>query len=130
MPESPALAVALAALLTTVVPAEKKTITAAEARTHLGEDVTVCGRVVSVRKANAPRAGASWQIYLDQDTPPVFALIASANLVDNPFFVTADSRFSGKDVCADGKVMEHSGLAYIRLTQPRQIRVVKDKPNP
>lgn len=129
MPESIPLAVALAALLTTVAPAEKKTITAAEARTHMGQEVTICGRVVSVRKANAPRAGASWQIFMDQEAPPIFALIASANAVDNPFFLTADSRFSGKDVCADGKVMEHGGLAYIRLTQPRQIRVVKDKPH-
>lgn len=129
MPGSIALALALTTSLTPLVPAEKKTITASEARTHLGQDVTICGRVVSVRKANAPRAGASWQIYIDQDTPPAFALIASANAVDNPFFLTADSRFSGKDVCADGKVMEHGGLAYIRLTQPRQIRVVKDKPH-
>jgi hypothetical protein len=129
MPESIPLAVALAVLLS-LVPAEKKTITAAEARAHMGQDVTICGKVVSVRKVTAPRAGSSWQIYLEQEAPPIFALIASANQFDNPFFLTADSRFSGKDVCADGKVMEHNGLAYMRLTQPRQIRVVKDKPNP
>ena len=47
--------------------------------------------------------------------------------LDNPYFVSADSRFSGKDICAEGKLFEHSGLVYIRLTAPGQIRIVKNK---
>lgn len=107
---------------------DKDPITAAEARAHLGENVRVCGKVVSVRMAVAPRAGKTWQIYLDQETPPLLALIANASNIDNPYFATADSRLSGKDVCAEGKVLEHSGLVYIRLTSPGQIRIVKNKP--
>ena len=127
MPGTIALALALTAWLATLVPLEKKTITAAEARAHIGEDVKVCGKVVSIRKAVAAKVGATWQIYIDQVTPPLLALIASASTVDNPYFVSADSRFSGKDICAEGKLFDHSGLVYIRLTAPGQIRIIKNK---
>jgi hypothetical protein len=127
MPGTIALALALTASLATPVPLEKKTITAAEARAHIGEDVSVCGKVVLVRKAVAAKVGATWQIYIDQVTPPLLALIASASTVDNPYFVSADSRFSDKDICAQGKLFDHNGLVYIRLTAPGQIRIIKNK---
>jgi len=127
MPGTIALALALTAWLATPVPLDKKTITAAEARAHIGEVVSVCGKVVLVRRAVAAKAGATWQIYIDQVTPPLLALIASASTVDNPYFVSADSRFSGKDICAEGKLFDHSGLVYIRLTAPGQIRIIKNK---
>ena len=118
---------ALLVFFTSAVATEKKTITAAEARAHLGEVVSVCGKVVLIRRASVPRAGMTWQIYIDQTTPPVLALIASANTIDNPYFVNSDTRFSGKNVCAEGKILDSNGLTYIRLTEPRQIRIVKDK---
>jgi len=127
MPGTIALALALTAWLATPVPLDKKTITAAEARAHIGEDVRVCGKVVLVRKAVAAKVRATWQIYIDQVTPPLLALIASASTVDNPYFVSADSRFSGKDICAEGKLFDHNGLVYIRLNAPGQIRIIKNK---
>ncbi len=122
-----ALALALTTWLSAPFPLDKKTITAAEARAHIGQDVSVCGKVVLVRKAVAAKVGATWQIYIDQVTPPLLALIANASTIDNPYFVSADSRFSGKDVCAEGKVFDHNGLVYIRLSAPGQIRIVKNK---
>jgi hypothetical protein len=127
MPRSISLVLALTAGLVTPLSPAKKTISASEAKANIGQDVTVCGKVVKVRKVTAPRAGSTWQMAVDQEAPPVLTLIANANNFDNPFFITADARFSGKDVCADGKVMDHNGLIYIRLTEPRQIRIVKDK---
>ena len=127
MPATFPLALALTTWLSTPIPPDKKTITAAEARAHIGQDVIACGKVVAVRKAFAPRAGATWQIYIDQVTPPLLALIANASPLDNAYFVSADSRFSGKDVCAQGKVFDHNGLVYIRLSAPGQIRIVKNK---
>jgi DNA/RNA endonuclease YhcR with UshA esterase domain len=127
MPTSICLVLALTTWLTAPVPSEKKTITAAEARAHLGESVTICGKVVSIQKATAARAGKTWQMHIDQTAPPIFTLIANASTFDNPFFSNADARFSGKDVCVEGQVKEHNGMVYIRLTEPRQIRIVKDK---
>lgn len=121
------LALALTTWLSAPVSLDKDPITAAEARAHLGENVKVCGKVVAVRMSVAARAGKTWQIYIDQETPALLALIANASNIDNPYFASADSRFSGKDVCAEGKVLEHGGLVYIRLTSPGQIRVVKNK---
>ena len=127
MPAIIPLALALTTWLSVSLPLDKQTITAAEARAHIGQDVRVCGKVVAVRKAVAAKVGATWQIYIDQERPPLLALIANASPLDNPYFVSADSRFSGKDVCAEGKVFDHSGLVYIRLTAPGQIRIVKNK---
>jgi hypothetical protein len=127
MPGTIALTLALTAGLAMPVPLDKKTITATEARAHIGEVVSVCGKVVLVRRAVAPKVGATWQIYIDQVTPPLLALIANASTIDNPYFVSADSRFSDKDICAEGKLFDHNGLVYIRLTAPAQIRVIKNK---
>ena len=80
------LALALATWLSAPFPLEKQTITAAEARAHVGQDVRVCGKVVLVRKAVAAKVGATWQIYLDQVSPPLLALIANASTIDNPYF--------------------------------------------
>jgi hypothetical protein len=121
------LALALVTWLSAPPPLDKQTITAAEARGHIGRDVRVCGKVVAVRRAVAAKAGATWQIYIDQETPPLLALIANASPLDNPYFVSADSRFSGKEVCAEGKLFDHNDLVYIRLTAPGQIRIVKNK---
>ena len=121
------IALALATSLSSPVSLDKDPITAADARAHLGENVKVCGKVVAVRMSVAARAGKTWQIYIDQETPPLLALICNASNIDNPYFASADSRFSGKDVCAEGKLLEHSGLVYIRLTAPGQIRIIKNK---
>ena len=127
MPATLPLALALTTWLSAPFPPDKQTITAAEARAHIGQDVRVCGKVVLVRRSVAAKVGATWQIYIDQVTPPLLALIANASTADNPYFVSADSRFSGKDVCAEGKLLDHNGLVYIRLSAPGQIRIVKDK---
>jgi len=127
MPATVSFAIALVLALAAPASPDKDPITAADARAHIGQEVRVCGKVVAVRKAVAARAGKTWQIYIDQETPPLLALIANASELDNPYFASADSRFSGKDICAEGKLLEHSGLVYIRLTAPGQIRIIKNK---
>lgn len=126
MPWSVPLVLAFTAWLMPVPP-EKVKIAAADAKAHVGQDVTVCGKVVLVRKVAQPRVGFTWQMLVDQVSPPVFTLIANASTADNPYFVSSDACFSGKDVCASGKVFDHNGLIYIRLTAPSQIQIVKEK---
>jgi len=60
MPATLLLALALTTWLSAPFPLDKQTITAAEARAHIGQDVRVCGKVVLVRRAVAAKVGATW----------------------------------------------------------------------
>lgn len=103
--------------------AEKKTVTAAEARDHIGQDVTVCGKVVQIQKGIS-RSGRSWLLHVDKPAPPIFTVIMNGSTIDNPFF-DADRRYPGKDVCVTGHVRERNGMVHMLLTAPTQIRIVK-----
>lgn len=104
---------------------EKKIITAAEARTHVGENVTVCGKVVRIQKGFS-RSGRDWHLQFDEATPPSFTAIVTGNRIDNPGFIDADKRYADKDVCVDGLIRERNGMVYA-MPSPSQIRIVKDK---
>ena len=103
--------------------AEKKTVTAAEARANIGQDVTVCGKVVQIQKGIS-RSGRSWLLHIDKPAPPIFTVIMNGSTVDNPFF-DADRRYVNKDICVTGHVRENNGLVHMLLTAPTHIRIVK-----
>lgn len=114
-----------ASLAAPAAPSDKKVITAAEAKDHIGREVTVCGKVVAVQKSGS-RGRTSWLLHIDKTPPPVFTVIANAAAIDNPFF-DADKRYANKDVCVSGYVRDHDGLVHMLLTAPPQIKIVKAK---
>lgn len=103
--------------------AEKKTITAAEARDHVGQNVTVCGKVAQIQKGLS-RAGRNWLLHIDKPAPPIFTVIMNGNTFDNPFS-DADRRFAGKEVCVTGHVRDRDGAVHMLVSAPPQIRIVK-----
>jgi DNA/RNA endonuclease YhcR with UshA esterase domain len=119
-----ALVIALAfAVAPSPAASEKKTITAAEAKDHIGQDVTVCGKVVTVDKFFS-RTGRQYRLHIDQSAPPLFSVVVSGSSTDNPF-IGADRRYADKDVCVTGHVQDYRGMVHMRLTAPSQIRIVK-----
>jgi hypothetical protein len=118
--------VALVVWLIAPAPPEKKTITPAEARTHIGHNATVCGKIVSVQKGFSP-SGRAWHLQFDLATPPIFTVIVGGNTIDNPAFIDADKRYANKDVCVEGLILERNGMVYTAPTTPGRIRIVKDK---
>lgn len=103
--------------------AEQKTVTAAEAKDHIGRDVTVCGKVVQIQKGIS-RAGRNWLLYFDKPAPPIFTVIVNGNTFDNPFF-DADRRYPNTDVCVTGHVRDRDGMVHMLVTAPSKIRIVK-----
>jgi hypothetical protein len=122
------VALIVAASVPAAAASDKKTITAAEARDNIGQDVTVCGKVVAVQKAFS-RSGGSWLLRIDEAAPPVFTVMMPGNTLDNPAFLDADRLFADKDICATGRVRDYNGMVHIQLTAPAQIKIVKRPAN-
>ena len=78
------------------VPAEQ-TITAAEAKHHIGERATVCGKVVSTRYAESSRGSPTF-LNLDQPYPNrVFTLLIWGD--DRSKFGDPETAYRGKRIC-------------------------------
>ena len=105
-----------------VVPATA--ISAVEAGAHIGETLTVCGRVASARYVYWTRGQPTF-LNLDQAFPnQVFTVVIYS--LDRPKFgMPPEERFLGKPVCVTGLIEEEEGLPQIVVTQPAQIEILR-----
>jgi hypothetical protein len=121
------LAMALAFGLATVsVVAQQAgtTITAAEAKNHVGETVTVCGKVMSPKFASSTK-GQPTYLNLDKPHPgAIFTVVIFGS--DRPKFGEPEVAFKDTTICVTGKVQEYRGTPEIIASDPKQI-VVKGK---
>jgi len=111
-------------LLALPAAAEDKSITAAEARNHVKQQVTVCGKVVAVEQ-RVSRNGRRWLLRIDQAAPPVFTILLGGETIGNPVFSDADRRYADKDICVTGLVRDYNGMIHMQPNAPGQIRIVK-----
>ena len=80
-------------------------IGAADAKNHLGETATVCGKVVDTKVAKYGIAGHGKPVTFDLDQPepnPVFYFVAFGSKAGGPEEVVA--AYQGKSVCVTGKI--------------------------
>ena len=80
-------------------------ITAAEAKNHLGETTSVCGKVVDTKVSKYGIAGHGKPVSFDLDQPepnPVFYFVAFGVPGDGPSEATA--AYNEKRVCVTGKI--------------------------
>ena len=110
----------LAALIQTG-PASAQTITAAEAKNHIGETATVCGKVVSAHYAASSRSRPTF-LNLDEPYPrQVFTIVIWGS--DRAKFSKPEETYQGKYACATGKITEYRGVPQVVATEPAQIKV-------
>jgi len=95
--------------------------TAVEAKNHVGEQGTVCGKVVSIRYA-ATTHGKQTFLNLDKPYPnPAFtALIWGDN---REKFGNPEEKCGDKQICVTGKVTEYRGAPEIVVSEPQSIEV-------
>jgi DNA/RNA endonuclease YhcR with UshA esterase domain len=99
----------------------QKTLTAAEAKAHIGEQVTVCGKVVSTRWAESSRGSPTF-LNFDQPYPDqVFTLVIWGN--DRSKFDNPETTYRGKRICVTGKVSSFKGVPEVIASDPSQIKV-------
>jgi DNA/RNA endonuclease YhcR with UshA esterase domain len=99
----------------------QKTLTAAEAKDHIGEKATVCGNVVSTRYATRSRGNPTF-INLDKPYPDqVFTVLIWGS--DRPKFGEPEQAYQHKRICVTGKISDYKGVPEIVANEPSQIRV-------
>lgn len=100
-------------------------ISALEASAHIGETLTVCGRVASARYVYWTRGQPTF-LNLDQPYPnQVFTVVIWS--LDRPKFgIPPEERFQGKPICVTGHIEEVEGLPRIEVNEPAQIEILKE----
>jgi hypothetical protein len=82
-----------------------KKLTAIEAKGHIGEQATVCGKVASARYAAATRGKPTF-LNLDKPYPnQVFTVVIWGE--NREKFVTPEEKYRDKQVCVSGKITEY-----------------------
>ena len=123
------LVLCLAGILPAAVGQTKasKKITAAEAKDHVNESVTVCGKAVDSKISRYAIAdlGKPVSINLDQPEPsPVFYFVTFGSDPRKPAEVAA--KYIGKSVCVTGTVSEGGGAPFIMAKEASQIKLAAD----
>lgn len=117
------LAFALLLSLFAVLPIQSQTkrITAAEAKDHIGEGATVCGRVASTRYADRTKGQPTF-LNLDAAYPnQIFTIVIWGS--DRSKFGEPETKYRDKRVCATGMIKSYRGTPEIEAHDPSDIEV-------
>jgi hypothetical protein len=99
--------------------AQTTKITAADAKDHVGEVRTVCGKVVSTHFAVKSK-GQPMFLNLDEPYPKeTFTILIWGS--DRAKFGTPETKYKDARVCVTGKITSYRGTAEIVATEPSQI---------
>jgi hypothetical protein len=99
--------------------AQKTHLTAQEAKTHIGETQTICGKVVSARYA-AGSKGQPTFLNLDEPYPKeIFTILIWGD--DRAKFGAPETEYRDGNVCVTGKITSYRGTPEIVATEPSQI---------
>jgi hypothetical protein len=99
----------------------QNSISAAEAKNHIGERATVCGQVASTHYAARSRRNPTF-INLDKPYPnEVFILLIWGN--DRSKFGDPESIYRSKQICVTGKISDYKGIPEIVAYETNQITI-------
>ena len=112
----------LAVVLLSLSPAlAQKSLTATEAKGHIGEQATVCGKVVSTRYAEGSRGSPTF-LNFDQPYPSqVFTVLIWGR--DRSKFSEPETSYRGKRICVTGKLSSFKGVPEVVASEPAQIKM-------
>ena len=100
-----------------------KKLTAVEAKDHIGEQATVCGKVASTRYAPTSRGKPTF-LNLDKPYPSqMFTVLIWGENRDK--FGTPEEKYREKQICVTGKVTEYRGAPEIIISDPQNIEIEK-----
>jgi DNA/RNA endonuclease YhcR with UshA esterase domain len=111
----------LALVVAPGIQAQSKDLTAAEAKNHVGERATVCGKVVSTHYA-ARSKGAPTFLNLDEPYPnQIFTIVIWGS--DRDKFGDPEAKYRDKQLCVTGKITSFRGAPEIAANEPSQIEI-------
>lgn len=98
-----------------------QTLTAAQARDHVGETATVCGTVASAHYAFRTRGQPTF-LNLDRPYPKeTFTVVIWG--VNREKFGKPERRYRDKHICVTGPIKVHRGVPETVVQTPKQITV-------
>ena len=101
-------------------PTKVQTLTAEQAKDHVGETATVCGRVSSAHYASRSRGRATF-LNLDQPYPhPIFTVVIWGT--NRARFGQPERQYHNKHVCVTGFISVYRGQPDMTLRTPGQIK--------
>ena len=111
----------LASVLLAAVPLiAANPISSAQAKDHVGETATVCGKVVDSRYLET----GSHVTFLNFDKPyPNHTFTAFIPAANRGRFRMPEKEFRDKDVCVNGKIQDYRGKPEIILSEPEQVKL-------
>jgi DNA/RNA endonuclease YhcR with UshA esterase domain len=101
--------------------ANGQTLADAEAKSHIGETATVCGKAVSTPYASTSTGKPT---YIDLGRPyprQVFTIVIRGP--DRAKFGNPETTLRGKSICATGKIQQFRGVPEVTATKGEQIKV-------
>ena len=116
-----AFAIPVVVVLWAALGLAQTSISAAEAKNHVGERATVCGEVASVHYAARSRGNPTF-INLDKAYPnQIFTVLIWGS--DRPKFGDPEETYRSKRICVTGKISDYKGVPEIVAYEPSQIKV-------
>ena len=107
--------------------AQSKKLNAAEAKDHIGERATVCGKVVSVHFAGRSKGQPTF-LNLDEPYPrQIFTIVIWGS--DRAKFGDPKSKYKEQTVCVTGRIESYRSSPQIVATEPGQI-ASENQPSP
>jgi DNA/RNA endonuclease YhcR with UshA esterase domain len=103
--------------------AQNKTLSAREAKDHVGQKATVCGEVASAHYAERTKGQPTF-INLDEPYPhQIFTALIWGS--DRSKFGTPETALLGKKICVTGTIMTYRGEPEVVVSEPSQIEIQK-----
>src|SRR5271156_5075614 len=103
--------------------AQTKKITAAEAKDHVGDRATVCGKIANTHYAKSSKGEPTF-LNLDEPYPKeVFTILIWGS--DREKFGTPEDEYKGLRVCVTGKIASYRGRPEIVAAERGQIEIQK-----
>src|ERR1019366_6139003 len=96
-------------------------ISAAEAKNHVGEKATVCGEVAGTHYATRSRGNPTF-INLKKPYPnQIFTVLIWGS--DRPKFGDPEEAYRSKRICVTGKLSDYKGVPEIVAYEPSQVKI-------
>ena len=98
-------------------------LTSKEAKNHVGEKATVCGKVAGIHFVSSGKGQPTF-IHFDEPYPDqIFTLVIWGS--DRPRFGRPEEIYRDKELCVTGKITIYLGIPEIVATAPNQVQVQK-----
>ena len=98
-------------------------ITAREAKNHVGEKATVCGRVAGIHFVSSGKGQPTFVHFDEQYPNQVFTLVIWGS--DRPKFGRPEDLYRNKDLCVTGKITSYLEVPEIVASNPSQVQIQK-----